>query len=60
MMLKLFAMVISSDQFKEIMRLFDAGDFDQNQKAVKKIPARPGLKMAAWRGVWPTEPLFDY
>ena len=30
-MLNLFAMTITPDQFKEIMRLFDAGDFESRK-----------------------------
>lgn len=33
-MLNLLAMKITPDQFKEIMRLFDAGDFESRRKAV--------------------------
>ena len=33
-MLNLFAMTITPDQFKEIMRLFDAGDYESRQKAI--------------------------
>ena len=33
-MLNLFAMTITPDQFKEIMRLFDAGDFESRKEAV--------------------------
>ena len=36
-MLNLFAMTITPDQFKEIMRLFDAGDFESRKKAVSML-----------------------
>ena len=36
-MLHLFTMTISTDQFKEIMRLFDAGDFESRKKAVSML-----------------------
>ena len=36
-MINLFAMTISSDQFKEIMRLFDAGDFESRKRAVSML-----------------------
>ena len=36
-MLHLFVMTITTDQFKEIMRLFDAGDFESRKKAVSML-----------------------
>ena len=36
-MLNLLAMTITPDQFKEIMRLFDAGDFESRKKAVSML-----------------------
>ncbi len=36
-MLNLFAMTITPDQFKEIMRLFDAGDFESRKEAVSML-----------------------
>ena len=36
-MLHLFVMTITTDQFKEIMGLFDAGDFESRKKAVSML-----------------------
>ena len=36
-MLNLFAMTITPDQFKEIMRLFDAGDFESRKEAITML-----------------------
>ena len=36
-MLNLVAMTITPDQFKEIMRLFDAGDFESRKEAITML-----------------------
>ena len=36
-MLNLLAMTITTNQFKEIMRLFDAGDFESRKEAVSML-----------------------